>query len=288
MAAVAPWDFSDSGATFDNPGYTFDGGVPATASGGVSPQALFGPGILWVTRTDVANATPINIGFVNEFSVDISFDVKSFYGQSQYPILMARGQAKSTGKVIAGTASGRALDSMLMNGAWTTGQQYDLTTTVATAIPASPFQITPTVPFSGTFDTDLGVFNSATGQPMTKVTSTPTAGQYAVSGGVYTFSSADQLSGYSVIITFAYRYTSGASGQNQIFTNQLQGVTPTLQVDYKSTLFGMTYYLRLFAATGSKTAIQHKVSDFAMPEYDFDFFANALSQVGLISLATQA
>lgn len=252
------------------------------------PQALFGPGILWVTRTDIANGTPVNIGFVNELSIDISFDTKQLFGQNQYPLLAARGTAKATGKTKAAALSGQALNIMLLGGTWTVGTQYDATTTASTLIPTTPFQITPTVPNTGVWDTDLGVINAATSQPLAKVASAPAAGQYSVTAGVYLFSSADNVSGISVIISFAYHYTTGATGQSQTIVNNVIGTTPTFQLDYKSTLYGATYYLRLFQAIGSKTAFNHKITDFVMPEYDFDFFANAQQQVGIISLASQA
>lgn len=257
------------------------------ANTNVVPQGLFGPGILWVTRTDVANSTPFNIGFINEFSIDISFETKQLYGQKQFPLLVARGTAKTSGKMKAATLSGSALNTVLLGGTWTAGTQYDATSSPATAIPTTPFQITPTVPSSGTFDTDLGVVNAATLEPLTLVTGTPSAGQYAHSAGVYTFSSADNISGISVIITFAYHYSS-AAGQSQTILNNDIGTTPTFQLDYKTTLYGATYYLRLFNAIGSKTALAHKITDFTMPEYDFEFFANASQQIGIISLATQA
>ena len=252
------------------------------------PQGLFGPGILWLTRTDVANATPTNVGFVNELTLDISFTTKALYGQNQYPLLVARGEAKTSGKIKAATLSGQALNSLLIGGTWTTGTQYDATTTAATAIPTTPFQITPTVPSSGTYNQDLGVVNAATLQPLTLVASGPTAGQYSHTAGVYTFSSADNVSGISVLISYAYTFATGATGQNMIITNQPIGNTPTFQLDYKTTLYGATYYIRLYNSVGSKWAMAHKLSDFAMPEYDFEFFANAAQQIGLISLATQA
>jgi hypothetical protein len=252
------------------------------------PQGLFGPGILWITRTDLATQTPANIGYINEFSYDFSFETKELYGQNQVALLAARGTAKSTGKAKAATLSGSALNIMLIGGAWTVGTMYDALTTPATAIPATPFQITPAIPNTGTWNQDLGVVNAATFEPLTLVTGTPIAGQYAVAAGVYTFSSADHVSGISVLISVAYTWTTSAPGQSQTIPNNPIGYTPTFQLDYKTTLYGATYYLRLFQCIGSKTALAHKLSDFAMPEYDFSFFANQSQQVGIISVATTA
>lgn len=252
------------------------------------PQGLFGPGILYVTRTDLALQTPYNIGYVNEFSYDFSFETKELYGQNQIALLAARGTAKSTGKMKAATLSGQNLNTMLLGGTWTVGTQYDIYTSPATAIPATPFHITPTIPSSGTWNQDLGVTNAATGVPMTMVASGPTAGQYSVAAGIYTFSSADNVSGISVIISSAYTYTTGATGMSMTIPNNPIGFTPTFQLDYKSALYGSTYYLRLFACIASKSGFAHKLTDYMMPEYDFSFFANAAQQVGIISLATIA
>lgn len=258
------------------------------ANTNIVPQGVFGPGILVMTRTDLATQTPINVGFVQEFNTDIKFDLKELFGQNQLPLLVARGTGKCTGKIKAAVVSGQALNTLLFGsgGVITAPKQYDFQVTAATAIPSTPFQITPTVPSSGTWDRDLGVVNAATFEPMTLVTGTPTAGQYAVAAGVYTFSSADNVSGISVVITFAYSFTTAATGQVITINNQPIGTTPTFQIDYKSTLYGATYYVRLFNCVGGGWTMAHKLTDYASPEYDFSFFANAAQQLGFISLAT--
>src|SRR5579862_328137 len=94
----------------------------------VVPQGIFGPGILWLTRTDISGATPFNVGFVNEFSTDFSFETKQLFGQNQFPLLAARGTAKATGKIKAATLSANALNTLLLGGTFTTGTQYDAAT----------------------------------------------------------------------------------------------------------------------------------------------------------------
>lgn len=258
------------------------------ANTNIAPQGLFGPGILYLTRTDIANGTPANVGYVNEFSYDFAGETKDLFGQNQFPLLVARGTIKATGKIKAAAMSGLALNTILIGGAWTQGTQYDIFINPSTPIPTTPFHITPTPPSSGTFNADLGVINAATGVPMTQVASGPTAGQYSQAAGVYTFSSADNVSGISVIISIAYTFTTGATGMSQTVANQLIGTTPTFQLDYKTILYGATYYIRFFNCVGSKLGMAHKITDFAMPEYDFAFFANAAQNIMIISLATQA
>lgn len=257
------------------------------ANTNVVPQGLFGPGSLWITRTDIAG-TPVNIGFINEFTLDFSFETKQLFGQNQFALLAARGTAKTSGKMKAATLSGQALNTVLIGGTWNVGTQYDVFVNPSTPVPATPFQITPTLPSSGVFYKDLGVVNAATLTPLTLVASGPTAGQYSQAAGVYTFSSADHTSGISVIISEAYSYTTGATGMSQIIVNQPIGSTPTFSLDYKSALYGATYYLSIFQAIGGKAAFGHKLTDFMMPEYDFEFFANQAQQIALLSVATAA
>lgn len=287
------WSADSSGVTADSGVYTADEGLfsgAAMANTNIVPQGIFGPGILYLTRTDIANSTPINAGFVQEFSTDIKFDLKELFGQNQLPLLVARGTGKCSGKIKAAVQSGQILNTLLFGsgGVITPTKQYDFTTTAATPIPTTPFQITPAIPSSGTWDKDLGVINFATGEPMTLVASGPTAGQYSVAAGVYLFSTADNIAGVSVVITCAYFFTAAATGQVLTINNQPIGTTPTFQIDYKSTLYGATYYARLFNCVGGGWAMAHKLTDFASPEYDFSFFANASQQLGFISLATAA
>lgn len=86
-------------------------------------------------------------------------------------------------------------------------------------IPASPGPFTVTVAAAyGSYNADLGVTNTGTGQSMTRATSNPAAGQYSQTDKVYTFSSAD--AGKSVQIRYNTRRSSwkmiwfmdGASG----------------------------------------------------------------------------
>lgn len=259
----------------------------------VVPQGLFGPGILYVTRTDLTPSTPVNIGYINEFSTDFSFTTKELYGQNQLPLLVARGTGKLTGKMKAATLSGVAMNNIMFGNAWQAGTQYDIFSSSATPIPVTPFQVTPAVPNTGTADGDLGVVNAVTNEPFTLVSSTaPSAANqyhYSSSVGRYVFSSTDHATGKSVIMTERYKYSgAGNTGQNIILTNQPIGNTPTFQIDYKTTLYGATYLVTLFQAVCSKWTMGHKLEDFAMPEFDFSFFTNAAGQVGRISLATQA
>ncbi len=62
----------------------------------------------------------------------------------------------------------------------------------------------------GAWALDRGVSYASSGNPLTPVTGTPTAGQYNVSAGVYTFSPGD--AGGAVLISYGYIPTAGGVG----------------------------------------------------------------------------
>lgn len=250
------------------------------------PQGLFGPGIAILTRKDVANATPVNVGFCNEFSWDMTAEVKELYGQNKLPLLTAAGTMKCTGKIKAATFSGQALNSALYGGTFTAGQT-SLKVENSQAVPTSPFQITVTPPDSGTYDQDLGVTNADTGEPLKLVTGTPGAGEYKHALGVYTFSSADHSSAVNVKIAYAYTHTA-AGGQTMLYANSLIGTQPVFQLDYSTILYGSEFNIRFFNCISTKLSLGHKLTDFAMPELDFSFFCNTAGNLFQMSLATLA
>lgn len=231
------------------------------------PMAVFGPGSLWVTRTDIAVGTPVNIGYCQNFSYDESGDEKDLYGQNQYPIASARGTLKTTAKITAATLSGIALNSVFQSQTLNAGS---LAAAQGEAATCSGSPCTVTVTNSGTFETDLGVLFASSGLPLAKVASSPAAGQYSVAAGVYTFNQTAQ-SGSGVLINYAY--SVAGSGHNMKVVNKPIGYTPTFQLDYVTVFEGKTYYIRFFRCVGAKLTRAHKLTDFMMPEIDLNFYA---------------
>ena len=239
------------------------------------PFAAFGPGSLYLTRTDVANATPINIGYVNEFALDIAYTKKELYGQDIFPLQTARATAKLTGKAKAAVVSGIALNSAIFGQSFTTGsrkfiyQEQD-------SVPATT-TYTITVAQAATFDADLGVLYGLTNLPLQKVASGPAAGQYSVnaSTGVYTFASADA----NAAVLISYTYLSSMVGQTLVINNQLIGTTPTFQLDYATNNQGSQMCIRAYSCIGDKLSLAYKLEDFMMPALDFDIYANSTGKV---------
>ncbi|WP_020177056.1 hypothetical protein [Methyloferula stellata] len=239
----------------------------------------FGSGILIGTRTDIAEATPVNFGLVQEVTIEESASVKEVYGQYQYPLVAARGTVKTTGKAKVARISGLAFANLFYGVTPSSGQ---LATSFAEAgsVPASsPYTVT--VVNSATAADDDGVTYAATGLPLTKVASSPASGQYSVAAGVYTFASAD--AGKAVLISYTYGVTG--SGQKLAITNPLLGTTPTFQALFYTTFQGQAVSLKLNNCVSSKLSFQTKLEDFTMPEFDFSCFADSAGNIMTWSFA---
>lgn len=240
-------------------------------------QNLFGSGILWGTPTTdaagnaIANPSPIQFGVLQDAQVDFSFDTKMLYGQNQFPVAVGRGKGKMSGKAKFAQINGAIFNSLYFGQTMTSGIQAQYYDTTGAVIPGTPYQITPTVPSSGAWVADLGVKN-ANGLPMTRVASSPTTGQYSVSAGVYTFAAAD--TGLTVFISYQYTATS-TSAKKITVQNLPMGYAPSFRVDLSVPYEGKQLSLIFPKAIASKLAISTKQDDFAIPDFDFECFADA-------------
>ena len=244
-------------------------------------QFVFGAGVLIGTPlTDaygnaIANPTPVEFGKLQDVSLDISFETKTAHGNNQFAIIAARGKGKISGKAKILQLNSVMLDKLVFGQGTTAGILSDVYDTTGAVIPTTPYQITPTVPSSGTWTRDLGVKN-ANGQPLTRVASGPTTGQYSVSAGVYTFASADAAT--TVYINFQYTATSTTAKKDTI-QNVLMGYAPTFAADLYFPFQGksLIFYLRNVLAT--KFGAASKLDDFMYPEIDFEAYADASGNV---------
>jgi len=233
----------------------------------------FGSGVLLGTRTDVPNATPMNFGLVQEVTIEESATIKEIYGQYQYPLVGARGSIKTTGKAKVARISGLTLANLFYGVTPSAGQITTSFAEPATVPASSPYNVSPA--HVSTFDTDQGAIYAATGLPLTKVASSPLAGQYSLSAGAYTFSADD--AGKSILIT--YTYSQAGSGHKISVTNTLLGTTPTFQAVFYTVFQGQTVSLKLNNCISSKLSFQTKLEDFTMPEFEFSCFADAAGNV---------
>ena len=239
----------------------------------------FGSGVLIGTRTDILNATPINFGLVQEVTIDEAASVKELYGQFQYPVAIARGTIKTTGKAKVARISGLAFANLFYGVTPVAGQLATAFAEAGVVPSAAPYTVTPAN--STTLVDDAGLIYATTGLPLVRVGSAPAAGQYSLAAGVYTLSAAD--TGKALLLN--YTYTVAASGQRFPVPNQLTGTTPTFQAQFYTTFQAQAVSLKLNACTSSKLSLQTKLEDFVVPEFDFSCFADATGTVMTWSFA---
>lgn len=244
---------------------------------------LFGAGVLAATELYDANGsavsvpTPAPFGILQDVSLDFDFEEKLLYGARQFPEAIGRGKGKISGKAKFARIYAALFNNAFFGQTLTSGFFATYNDSTGTAIPATPFQITPTVPSSGTWESDQGVVDS-NGRLMTRVASSPTAGQYAVTAGVYTFASADNVSGLLAFIN--YRYTATVTGaQKSSVANLLMGYAPIIQVDLSVSYGGKFMSVRLPNCLPSKMSWQFKNDDFTIPDFDFGAFADGSNNI---------
>ena len=264
-------------------------------------QYLFGAGVVWGTPlTDyqgnaIANPSPVNLGALQDVSIDISFDTKLLYGSNQFPLDVARGKGKISGKAKFAKQNAMTINSLVFGQVLTRTGVADVFDTTGIAIPSTPFNITVSsgagsstnvqIPGSGAGVGMLGVRDN-NNNPMVCVASGPTTGQYevvSISAGTITLLFASADAGKTVFIDYQYTYTSSGSAADlpgySIVTNALMGYAPQFQCDFFNAHSGKQLTLRLYCCVSSKWSIATKLDDYAEPEFDFDAFANSANQV---------
>jgi hypothetical protein len=249
----------------------------------------FGTGTLIGVQTQdatgaaVANATPVQFGTLQDISGDIGFEEKLLYGAYQFPVAAGRGKGNVSFKAKAAGIYGSIFSDLFFGTGSVAGIKADVINFPA-AIPAStPWQITVAPPNTGTFVSDLGVLNAATGMPMKKVASAPATGQYSVSGvGVYTFATADANA--AVLISYEYSATS-TSAKVVAISNQLMGYAPTFRASLNLSYGGKNLTFNLNSCISSKLSLPLKNDDFTIPEFDFSAIADAAGNIGYVALS---
>lgn len=244
-------------------------------------QYGFGAGVLWGTPTAdadgtaVTNPTPVKFGALQDISLDIGFSTKMLYGSKQFPLAVGRGTGKISGKAKFGSINGAMLNNIFFGQTLSNGIKTDYQDTTGTAIPGTPFTITPTPPSSGVWAYDLGV-QTAAGIPYTRVASAPTTGQYSVSAGVYTFAAADT----GVVVYISYNYTATSTvGKKQVMLNKTLGYQPTFQADLIVPYNAKVLTVKLYSCVASKLAFATKLEDFLIPDFEFEAFEDGNGNV---------
>lgn len=240
---------------------------------------LFGSGTAIITPSGSVQ-TPLNIGLLQELTIDMTQTNKTLYGQYKDALAIGGGTRKWTGKAKVARFSMRVMNALFFGATIAAGQIAEQFGEAGTVPAVSTYIVTTAN--SATWTTDLGVIYAATGLPLTRVASGPTVGQYSVAAGVYTFAAADA----SAKVLISYLYTIPTVGQNLNVPAALIGSTVTFSLN--ATILDPTSNtnvttLQFPNCVANKFALGTKLEDFVMPEFDFDIYANAAGQIFLSS-----
>lgn len=243
-------------------------------------QLIFGIGALWGTRSDVAGIGPDQFAILQDNSIDFSFEIKELYSQLGWPVDIARGKGKITGKAKVARVFAALYADIFFGATVATGEDNvseNETYTLATT--------TVGVAHATSFVADLGVYYNAQGnarfQFVTGALSAP--GQYGTGvNGTYTFFSGDI--GAAVAISYVY---TDASGKTITITNNFMGYTPTFIGTFyqQRTTQGSSgqLTLRLNECVSSHLTIPTRIDDYALQDFDFQAFSAGNNVVGTIS-----
>jgi hypothetical protein len=244
-------------------------------------QLSFGAGALWGERTDTTGSGigPRQFGVLQDIQIDFDWTNKELYGQYQFPVAIARGQGKITGKAKFAQISGLLYSDLFFGASPATGQ-FAVAQSEAATVPSTP-SYAATVVNAASYNDDLGVVYAATGKRFNRVTTPAASGQYSVDVaiGTYTFAAAD--AGAAALISYTYNVTT--IGSKVTLTNQLSGQTPTFKATFYTTYGGSGTALRLNACVASKLSMPTKIDDWILQEFDFSAFADASGTIGILS-----
>src|ERR1700745_1754588 len=146
-------------------------------------QLAFGAGALWGNRTDLTGSGigPDQFGILQDVQIDWDWTTKELWGQFQFPVDIARGQGKITGKAKFARIFG-AIYGDLFFGQTPAAGQLTITENEAANVPATgPYTVA--VATASASANDLGVYyagGGAAGTRFARVTTPAAAGQYSV------------------------------------------------------------------------------------------------------------
>lgn len=241
---------------------------------------FFGSGALIGTPSG-ANPTPLQFGTLQECSLDFSFTIKELYGSYQFPDDIGRGTSKINGKAKFGQLDAAIFGALFFDEALVTGQLLASLQEAGTVPGVSTYTITVTN--SATFVEDEGVMYAATQTRLNRVASAPSAGEYAVTAGVYTFAAGDA----STAMLLSYTYTAATAGKKFVITNNILGDAPTFKMLFngKRVTAGTSRQvtIQLNRCISSKLSLASKLEDFMIPDFDFNAMADDSGTVGTMS-----
>lgn len=215
---------------------------------------------------------PIQFMTLKDVSVEVDQKIVGLMGQAKGPDDAAPSDESVKCKATWGRLDINAFNAIMFGETITTGITVSIPYPgIQAAVAAS---VTPAVPNSGTWAKDGGVYYTATGQPLKRVPSGPTTGQYTVSNGIYTLNSTET----ATTMQFYFTYTI-TPGQTMTRQNQLQGYGPVfeayLSMPFQGNFGNGNNGLHLYQCRFSKTGFPLKNNNWVESPFEFEAFPNA-------------
>lgn len=240
-------------------------GVEMLVAGDSSSAFSFDSGRIYVIDS---SGTPQILGSLQDIAVTQKFETSKQRGNFQYDFKANRVSAKISCKARFAQIKGSVLAQIVNGQAVSAGSQL-VAPLVAATVPAvpGPYTVTPTPP-SGTWMLDMGVIYDGgvnAGRALTYTAGTPSAGQYGVAAGVYTFAAAD--AGAAVSISYLYTATTG---KNLVILNPYSQPTPTfMAVLNSSDKNGNQVTWNLPVCYSEQLDFVTRLEEFTIPEFAF-------------------
>jgi hypothetical protein len=250
-------------------------------------QVGFGSGSLWGAVGQFADgsipATPtiVKVGTLQEWSLDVHWDIRQLYGGFDSPVAIGRGKARYPLKFKFAQINANVLNALVFGvpGQPSAGETLMAEDEPHTIPASSPHEIAVTPPDSGTFAADWGVRYASSGLTLARVAGAPSSGQYSVNAGVYSFAASD----VNAAILISYEYTVPGGYTVQV-SRQLLGSLPTFKFFGKVMFAGRQMTVKMNQVVASKLSMQTKLDDFMIPEIDAEAFADASGVVMHLSM----
>jgi len=244
----------------------------------------FGVGAVFATQTFDASgvatalAQPIQLGTLQDVSLDISFDTKELHGAKSFALAIGRGKGKIAGKAKLANIDGDLMSKIFFGRTPETvarGMSPNELHTADVSVVVVP-------PSTGVFAKDMGVVIASSGVAMVRVASAPAAGEYSVdAAGEYVFSAADAAA--DVAVRISYEFTKSTGGKVLRISNELMGTAPFFSFTLRSAYQGREILLTLNKVISNKLAVPFKNDDFSMADIEFSAMEDEAGEVGLIS-----
>lgn len=241
-------------------------------------QYEFGTGVLYGKSLNSGVQTPVRFGALQGVTLDFAFTQKELFSQYQFPVALARGTGKITGKADFAQFNAQVFNDLFFGASSVATGSVRTVADEAQTVTANIVTATN----GANFSTDLGVVYAANGALFTKVANTPVGAQYSCNEttGVYTFNASQA----NVAVLINYTYNNSALGKKIVISNQLLGNAPQFTAVFTEAFQTKSMTVVLNACMSSKLSLVTKLEDFTIPAFDFAAFADSANAIGSISL----